>query len=108
MLAQRFCKFYVAGSAVTGFYRGWIADTYYHQYSKEHQTITYDLTTDKYIAKLLRGTVNMSWYATVGHPYALYRFLCRSEIALSGKNPYDHHSAYVELFGFSTLPKKKD
>lgn len=96
------------GSGGLGFYRGWIADYQYNGYSMKHEPISYTLATNRFMSKTLRGVANMCVYATVGHPEAFYRCLCRVEISLTHKDPYEHMYAYKELFDFTTLPPKQD
>jgi hypothetical protein len=106
MHAQKFLKYYMIGSGTIGFYRGWIADYQHNGYSKKHELVLYSLVTHRFMWKTFRGIANMCLYATVGHPEAFYRFLCRVEISLTNKDPYQHMYAYNELFDFTTLPPK--
>jgi len=93
---------YLGLSAFYGFVRGWNADYRYDRYQREITRCEYDLSTKRYMDKLARGLVNASMYGSVGNPYALYKFLCRLEISLTGKNPYSHPDAYTEMFDVST------
>ena len=92
---------------VYGFYRGWNADCTYNKYTTPSITpIVYTLETEKYMTKTARASLNACLYGTVGNIFALYRLICRTEVWMMDKDPYDHSYAYVEVFDSTTLPSK--
>lgn len=95
---------YLWSFSAYGFYRGWIAEYKYHTYDSSITTVRYSLVTEKYIDRCFRGMVNAAFYGSFGHPFALYRLICRMEIGWTGKNPYEHLAAYNEAFDRITLP----
>jgi hypothetical protein len=96
---------YLGLSACYGFYRGWNADYDYRKYNRDKpiKPIGYNLQTEKYCIKFLRGIVNASSYGTFGNIFAVYNLICRVEIKLLNMNPYDHMDVYAEIFNSTTL-----
>lgn len=100
---------YLELSVVYGFYRGWNADSMYNKYTHPIPSITpivYTLETEKYMTKTARASLNACLYGTVGNIFALYRLICRTEVWLMDKDPYEHLHAYAEVFDSTTLPPK--
>lgn len=99
---------YMGTSAAYGFVRGWKADYDYNKYDRENpiRPLKYTLETERFAEKLARGCMNASMYGTVGNPFALFRLMSRIEIAATGKDPYDHISAYSEALNYTTLPPR--
>jgi len=97
---------------VYGAYRGWNADYEYHRYNspmeKKIRVIPFQLQTQKYLTKGMRCWFNGVWYVSIGHVCAVYRTMCRIEIWVCKKNPYEHIFAYEECFGDITLPPSQD
>jgi len=104
-----FLQGYLGLSGSYGFYRGWIADYDYRKfdYKKPIKPIKYKLTTHKYSIKLFRGILNAGMYASIGNIFALYRLMCRIEIKLLNKDPYQHIDVYTEIFDSITLEPQK-
>lgn len=96
---------YLGLSACYGFYRGWIADFEYNKYDKDKpiKEFQYELKTEKYCIKFLRGVFNAGMYGTIGNIFAVYRLICRSEIEYYNKNPYHHIDSYSECLNTITL-----
>lgn len=95
-------KGYIGAFALLGFYRGYIAD-YKMTYNNKIETIPYELVTDKFFSKMVRGMINSMFYITIGHGIACYKLFGRIEIYLTHKNPYDHKNFYTEIADFTTL-----
>jgi len=108
-MRYRLLKGYIGTWTCYGFYRGWIADYVYDRYTQEIRSPSYSLVTEKYTTKGSRGCVNAVLYATLGHIFAVHNFICRIEILLTNKDPYDHKDVYCEFLGYSiTLPPSHD
>ena len=88
-----------------GFVRGWKADYKYDHHRKEISPVNYShLHTDKYVEKFMRSIFNAAAYSTFGIFYYSFHLLCRFEIYLTHKNPYDFPFVYTETGGHITLP----
>jgi hypothetical protein len=88
-----------AGTMFThGFYRGWISRD-----NSTYQTIikpNNDLVIEKFGRSFAFGFLYSTWY----FPIAIYKLIGRTEIKLTGKNPYDYNYLYNEPLGYTTLP----
>jgi hypothetical protein len=103
----RYVARYLELSTVYGFYRGWNADSTYNKYTIPSITPSvYTLSTEKYMIKTARASVNACLYGTVGNIFALYRLICRTEVWIMDKDPYEHPYAYTEVFDSITLSPK--
>lgn len=104
MRYQRLLMGYIVPWMGYGFYRGWMADYEYSTYTEEIRAPSYELVTERYLSKTVRGCMNACLYGSIGHIFAIYRLMCRTEIYLTNKDPYHHKDAYCELVHFITLP----
>ena len=107
MPALKFGLRYFGLSAAYGFARGWIADYDYNSYMKTIIAKPYQLRCELVRDKLMRSIMNAAFYGSLGNPDALYRLVCRIEISVCGKDPYEHAFAYVEALNFITLKPKE-
>lgn len=100
---------YLRVSSVYGFVRGWNADYEYNGFSNEikQSADPNSLIVHRYMNKMINGTMNGILYGTFGNLSALYRCLCRIEIATTDKDPYDYPEYYTEMSGgIITLPPR--
>ena len=82
----------------SGFYRGTQSMMYY-DYKQGKLPNKNELLVNKFATGIYLGSAYITFYG----PIAIYQFLGRLEIQLTGKNPYDYEDFYIDMGHHITL-----